>query len=87
MESRSFFFVALMMVPFAEHHIPSFRPRPLSPHELAQESVALASRGQRLSAESIEWLVPRGGFDWCEKGKNYQIVETWKDQRSCSPDI
>ncbi len=55
--------MALMMVPFAEHHIPSFRPRPLSPHELAQESVALASRGQRLSAESIEWLVPRGGFD------------------------
>lgn len=50
-------------MPFAEHHMPhSFISpcRPLSPHELAQESVALASRGQRLSAESIEWLVPKG---------------------------
>jgi len=52
-----------MMMPFAEHHMRhSFISpwRPLSPHELAQESVALASRGQRLFAESIEWLVPRG---------------------------
>ena len=31
--------------------------RPLTKAELAQETVALASRGQRLSAKSIEWLV------------------------------
>lgn len=31
--------------------------RPLTKEELAQETVALASRGQRLSAKSIEWLV------------------------------
>lgn len=56
-------------------HIPSISPwRPLSPHELAQESVALASRGQRLSAESIEWLVPRGGYDV----RKLRIIKLWK---------
>ena len=57
--------------------------RPLSPHELAQESVALASRGQRLSAESIEWLVRYAATSYAMKAwrwePNFCVANLYRD--------
>ncbi|CAK0909866.1 unnamed protein product [Prorocentrum cordatum] len=46
--------------------------RPLSASELAQETVKLASRGQRLCAESAEWLVRYAHETLREKGHRWE---------------
>jgi len=56
---------------------------PLNKHELAQETVALASRGQRLSAQSVEWLV-RYAQSYATKSwrwePNFVVANLYKDQ-------
>lgn len=57
-------------------------PIKLSSHELAQESVALASRGQRLEAQSIEWLVRYAhstSQTWLWE-PNYCVANLYKDE-------
>lgn len=55
----------------------------LSEHEVAQETVALASRGQRLGAESAEWLV-RYAREYKQLGwrwePNYCVANYYADE-------
>ncbi|CAJ1349485.1 unnamed protein product [Effrenium voratum] len=58
--------------------------RPLSRHALAQETVALASRGQQLSPESIEWLEVRYAGSYSLKAwrwePNFAVANLYKDK-------
>ncbi|CAL1150149.1 unnamed protein product [Cladocopium goreaui] len=58
--------------------------RPLTKEELAQETVALASRGQRLSAKSIEWLVRYAASSYALKAwrwePNFCVANLYRDQ-------
>lgn len=61
----------------------SCESRPLTKEELAQETVALASRGQRLSAKSIEWLVRYAasyGLKAWRWEPNFCVANLYRDQ-------
>merc|ERR1711963_71631 len=57
--------------------------RPPTPHELAQEVVALASRGQKLSVSSADWLV-KYAHDLAFKGYRWEpnccVANFYKDE-------
>eukprot|EP00913_Durusdinium_trenchii_P017024 g16009.t1 len=56
--------------------------RPLTKEDLAQETVALASRGQRLASESIEWLV-RYASSYAKSWRwepNFCVANLYRDQ-------
>ncbi|CAJ1456096.1 unnamed protein product, partial [Effrenium voratum] len=62
---------------------PEEAQRPLSRHALAQETVALASRGQQLSPESIEWLVRYAGSYALKAWRwepNFAVANLYKDK-------